>query len=113
MGGTSAFVDVDKDRILLFHFFQKFSKKLKKIRIFEKKKRKKFWKKTFISIPEVGKDLFVSCEGTRMEAKITKDYINKNTQWLGNGDYITMGVMDMSSDWTDCRGTRDAVMGIR
>ena len=48
-----------------------------------------------------------------MEAKITKDYINKNTQWLGNGDYITMGVMDMSSDWTDCRGTRDAVMGIR
>merc|ERR1711990_1085862 len=75
MGGTSAFVDVDK---------------------------------TFISIPEVGKDLFVSCEGTRMEAKITKDYINKNTQWLGNGDYITMGVMDMSSDWTDCRGTRDA-----
>merc|ERR1712110_858391 len=60
--------------------------------------------KTSISIPEVGKDLFVSCEGTRMEAKITKDYISKNTQWLGNGDYIVMGVMDMTSDWEDCKG---------
>merc|ERR1712113_552884 len=64
--------------------------------------------KTSISIPEVGKDLFVSCEGTRMEAKITKDYISKNTQWLGNGDYIVMGVMDMTSDWEDCKGKRDA-----
>merc|ERR1712110_763290 len=64
--------------------------------------------KTSISIPEVGKDLFVSCEGTRMEAKMTKDYISKNTQWLGNGDYIVMGVMDMTSDWEDCKGKRDA-----
>ena len=43
-----------------------------------------------------------------MEAKITKDYISKNTQWLGNGDYIVMGVMDMTSDWEDCKGKRDA-----
>lgn len=63
--------------------------------------------KTFISIPEVGKDLFVSCQGTRMEAKITAEYISKNDQWLGNGEYLTMGVMDLSSDWEDCKGRRD------
>jgi len=40
-----------------------------------------------------------------MEAKITAEYISKNDQWLGNGEYLTMGVMDLSSDWEDCKGT--------
>ena len=39
-----------------------------------------------------------------MEAKITKEYISKNSKWLGNGDYLTMGVMDLGSDWEDCKG---------
>ena len=39
--------------------------------------------------------------GTRMVATLMREYVKKNEQWLGNGDYISMG-NDMNPD---CKGT--------
>lgn len=60
--------------------------------------------KSSIGIPKIGEDLTVSCEGTRMVATLMREYVKKNEQWLGNGDYISMG-NDMNPD---CKGKRDA-----
>ena len=64
-----------------------------------------------ISIPKIGSDITMQCLGTEMIATMTRDYIKANEQWLGNGDYIMMGVTDMNSDpaeMAECKGKRDA-----
>lgn len=60
--------------------------------------------KSSIGIPKVGEDLTVRCEGTQMVATLMRDYVKKNEQWLGNGDYISMG----ATGNPDCKGKRDA-----
>ena len=39
-----------------------------------------------------------------MEAKLTRDYIGKNAQWLGNGDGISMGIPEFGMTEEGCQG---------
>lgn len=66
---------------------------------------------TSIGIPQIGTDVTMKCEGTRMIATLSRQYISDNEQWLGNGDYVMMGVGDITQspeDAADCKGKRDA-----
>jgi len=67
--------------------------------------------KTSIGIPKIGSDVTMKCEGTRMIATLSRQYISDNEQWLGNGDYVMMGISDITQseeDAADCKGKRDA-----
>jgi len=67
--------------------------------------------KTSIAIPKIGTDVTMRCEGTQMIATMSRDYIKNNEQWLGNGEYVMMGISDITqseADVADCKGKRDA-----
>lgn len=43
-----------------------------------------------------------------MIATLSRQYISDNEQWLGNGDYVMMGISDITQseqDAADCKGT--------
>ena len=43
-----------------------------------------------------------------MIATLSRQYISENEQWLGNGDYVMMGIADITQseeDAADCKGT--------
>ena len=64
--------------------------------------------KTSIAIPKIGTDVTMRCEGTQMIATMSRDYIKNNEQWLGNGEYVMMGISDITqseADVADCKGT--------
>ena len=63
--------------------------------------------KTSIAIPKIGTDVTMQCEGTKMIATMSRDYIKANEQWLGNGEYVMMGISDFAfaqEDADDCKG---------
>ena len=47
-------------------------------------------------------------QGNQMIATLSRQYISDNEQWLGNGDYVMMGISDITQseeDAADCKGT--------
>jgi len=71
--------------------------------------------RTDIEIPEVNVDVEVTCGGDRIAATVQKNYIDRNQQWLGNGDELTLKVFDKrgfdkvsQEDMEACQGSRDA-----
>lgn len=60
-----------------------------------------------IDIPQIGKDVIVECEGDRIQATVMKSYIDKNSKWLGTGEYLSLDI-DRYGDIRDCQGERDS-----
>ena len=45
-----------------------------------------------------------------MIATLSRQYITDNEQWLGNGDYVMMGISDITQseeDAASCKGTTE------
>lgn len=62
--------------------------------------------KKSVEVPRIGTDVIVSCEGTRIAAKVMKSYIERNSKWLGSGQDLSLDV-DRYTDVRDCAGKRD------
>ena len=62
--------------------------------------------KKSVEVPRIGTDVIVSCEGTRIAAKVMRSYIERNSKWLGSGQDLSLDV-DRYTDVRDCAGTRD------
>jgi len=62
--------------------------------------------KKSVEVPRIGTDVIVSCEGTRIAAKVMKSYIERNSKWLGSGKDLSLDV-DRYTDVRDCTGRRD------
>ena len=61
------------------------------------------------TLSTVGTDVTMQCEGTKMIATMSREYIKANEQWLGNGEYVMMGISDITQspqDAADCKGTQ-------
>lgn len=46
--------------------------------------------KSFIQIPEIETDVKVECKGREINVIISKDYIERNMQWLGQGEDLSL-----------------------
>jgi len=64
-----------------------------------------------IDIPQIGSDIIVECEGDRIQATVMKSYIDKNSKWLGTGEYLSLDI-DRYGDIRDCQGSRDSAGNI-
>ncbi|CAG5100053.1 Oidioi.mRNA.OKI2018_I69.XSR.g16819.t1.cds [Oikopleura dioica] len=62
--------------------------------------------KKSVEVPRIGTDVIVSCEGTRIAAKVMKSYIERNSKWLGSGKDLSLDV-DRYTDVRDCAGKAD------